>query len=126
MWPSFFVGNQCRKLGWSDLAQVNSRFVVLERSKATFLCEQKCTVQDDENREVKMSLCWHWDLSVWGGIVEVKAGGRIGVEAVSIVEAEAGSVGKVEAVKSSKAVGNGKARAASKDRKCSGKTQERN
>jgi len=127
MRPSFFVGNQCRELGRSDLAQVSSRFVVLERSEAAFLCEQKRAVQDDENGEGKMSLCWRRDLSVWdSGVVEAKAGGRIGAEVVGVVEAEAGSVSEVEAVESSKAVGNGEARAVSEDRKRSGETQERN
>ena len=106
---------------------MSSRFVVLERSEAAFPCEQKRAVQDDENGEAKMSLCWRRDLSVWdGSVVEAKAGGGIGAEAVSVVEAEAGSVGEAEAVESSKAVGNGEARAVSEDRKRSGKTQERN
>ncbi len=97
---------------------MSSRLVVLERSEAAFPCEQKRAVQDDESGEAKMSVCRRRDLSVWdGGVVEVKAGGGIGAEAVGVVEAEAGSVGEAEAVESSKAVGNGEARAVKASRR---------
>jgi len=35
---------------------MSSRFLVLERSEATFPYKQKCAVQDDGNGEAKMSV----------------------------------------------------------------------